>query len=69
MFFIRRVLLQHLECFAGSSGCNLGSIMGEAGRVDGALVGVDHQAGETLHRALIPEQLNKSSLLLSMIVL
>lgn len=30
--------------------------MGEAGRVDGALVGVDHQAGETLHRALIPEQ-------------
>lgn len=34
--------------------------MGEAGGVDGALVGVDHQAGETLDGALVPEQRNKT---------
>lgn len=30
--------------------------MRETGRVDGALVGVDNQKGQTLYRALIPDQ-------------
>lgn len=49
----------YLQCLASSSRCNLVSIIGEAGRVNGALVGVDHQTGEALDRTLISEQKNK----------
>lgn len=46
---------QYLQCLAGSTCGDLGSTVGEAGRVDGALVGVDHQTGQTLYTVFIPE--------------
>lgn len=35
--------------------------MGEAGGVDGALVGVDHQTGQTFYTALIPGQIKTTN--------
>jgi len=52
----RGAALRYLQRLAGATGGDLGSVLGEAGGVDGALVGVDHQAGQTLHAALIPVQ-------------
>lgn len=53
-------MLWYLECLAGSTGGDLGSIVGEAGRVDGALVGVDHKTRQALYTALIPGQKNET---------
>lgn len=45
---------KYLQCLRGTTGCNLGSIMREAGRIDGALVGMDHKTRQALHRIIIP---------------
>jgi hypothetical protein len=51
------------QCLAGATGGDLGAVVGEAGRVDGSLVGLDHQTRQALQTTFVPETNHKHKLL------